>query len=306
MKTIKKENMLAVESEDKVVPNVENEYSRLKRVMVIYPPEKITTFNDLVVNPVQKAVIENKLSSSIEEHPEALKQLLNFFEVLKQQGVELVFSKVKSGKNGHTPLFTRDIGLIIKDKVLPASMRYEYRTGEIEGLFQHISEEKIVKPSINYLIEGGDFSILDDGLVLVGIGPRTDIRGFRLLEKTFPENTFISVQPVSDEIAFHLDTLLGVVGKKKIVCIKRLLPKKLLRILKSKGYMLIEADQSEFQTCCTNVIAIDDGKVIAAAENKKTNKNLRNAGIEVIEVKLSEILIQGGGPHCLTLPLLRE
>lgn len=291
---------------NKVVPNISDEYSPLQKVLVIHPPTVITTFNDLIVNPVQKERVKGKDERTVEEHPLALIQLNNFFEVLKAQGIELVYSKVSSGKEGHTPLFTRDIGLIIQDKVLPASMRYYYRSGEIDGLYQHIEEERIVKTNGKYLLEGGDFTVLDDGLVLVGIGPRTDMRGFRLLKKTFPEITFMAVKPVSEEIAFHLDTLLGVVGRKQILCIKDFLPKKLLLFLKRKGYKIIEADPNEYKTCCSNVIAVDDSKVIAAAENRNTNINLRKEGIEVIEVELSEILIQGGGPHCLTLPLIRN
>jgi len=55
----------------------------------------------------------------------------------------------------------------------------------------------------------------------------------------------------------------------------------------------------------TNVLAIEDGKVISASCNKECNKNMRIEGLEVIEIEMSELLKGGGGPRCMTLPVKR-
>ena len=288
-----------------LTPRVNDEYSQLIKVMVVSPPSVITSFNDLIVNPVQAFHSQGK-EDVVEKKPLATQQYSKLLSLLKVLGIELVYSNVKPGRAGHTPLFTRDVGIIIGDKVLPSVMKYEYREGEVEGIKQNISKKHIIKDSRPYTIEGGDFALLSPNLALVGIGPRTNELSLDVLRDHFTKTEFVPVYPVHSDKAFHIDTVLGIVGKTTIVCIPEWIPNDIINLLRSKGYHLIEASKDEFTTCCTNVLAIGDKKVISAAENKKTNQTMRQNGIEVIEVELSDILTQGGGPHCLTLPLVRN
>ena len=287
-----------------IIPSIYNEYSPLTKVLVVNPPEKFTKMNDLKVNPID--IKNSKGKPVIEECPEQKIEFNEFVNTLKQNGVEIVYSDVKPGRPGHTPLFTRDIGVIIGDTVLPSKMAYQYREGEVNGIFQNISPFKIIKDDRNYKIEGGDFALLEPNLALVGVGPRTNNFALQILQNNFPDITFIPVYPVIKEKAFHIDTVLGIVGKKMLVGVSDWIPKNVLDLLKNRGYQIIEADQDEYSTCCTNVLAIDDRKIISASDNKKTNEKLRKAGVEVIEVGISGILKRGGGPHCLTLPLERK
>ena len=56
----------------------------------------------------------------------------------------------------------------------------------------------------------------------------------------------------------------------------------------------------------TNTVALAPGKVITYNRTQVTNRVLRKAGIEVLEIEGSELVRGRGGPHCMTLPLLRE
>ena len=42
---------------------------------------------------------------------------------------------------------------IFKDKVLPSFMRFDYRKGEIDGLYQSIDNSKIIEVNQEYMIE---------------------------------------------------------------------------------------------------------------------------------------------------------
>jgi len=297
------ENLKNPEFESRLIPSICDEYSTLIKVLMVKPLEKFTKMNDLSVNPIDKKNSEGK--PAIEECPEQKEEFNGLLNTLKENSVEIYYSDVKPGRPGHTPLFTRDIGIVIGDKILPSKMAYEYRKNEVDGIFQNVSPFQIIKDQRDYKIEGGDFALLEPNLALVGIGPRTNELSLQVLREHFPKIEFVPVHPVLKEKAFHIDTVLGIVGNKMLVGVSDWIPKDILNLLKDRNYKIIEADKDEYFTCCTNVLAIGDKKIISAAENSKTNEKLRRAGVEVIEIELSGILKRGGGPHCLTLPLKR-
>jgi len=76
--------------------------------------------------------------------------------------------------------------------------------------------------------------------------------------------------------------------------------------LESKGVDLIEVSDEELHTCAPNLLPVGPKKVIVPAINLKMTQELRKKGIDVIEVDLSEFAKGGGGPTCLTLPLIRD
>ena len=55
-----------------------------------------------------------------------------------------------------------------------------------------------------------------------------------------------------------------------------------------------------------NTLAISPGKVIVYDRNYVTNRLLTEAGIQVLEIKSSELSRGRGGPRCMAMPLERE
>jgi N-dimethylarginine dimethylaminohydrolase len=69
---------------------------------------------------------------------------------------------------------------------------------------------------------------------------------------------------------------------------------------------MIEIDPNERDSMACNVLSLGDRKLIAIEENRRTNARLREHGFEVGTFHGSEISHNGGGgPTCLTRPILR-
>ncbi|MBZ5574253.1 MAG: hypothetical protein LAO09_20510 [Acidobacteriia bacterium] len=79
-----------------------------------------------------------------------------------------------------------------------------------------------------------------------------------------------------------------------------------VELLKVRSYQFIEIDPTERSTLACNVLALGNKRLLALDENAKTNAKLRAAGFDVRTFPGSELCINGGGgPTCLTRPLLR-
>jgi N-dimethylarginine dimethylaminohydrolase len=79
-----------------------------------------------------------------------------------------------------------------------------------------------------------------------------------------------------------------------------------VELLQSRGYRLLEIEYSERHTLACNVLALGEKRLLALEENRTTNQKLHRAGFEIKTFPGSELCVNGGGgPTCLTRPLLR-
>jgi arginine deiminase len=62
----------------------------------------------------------------------------------------------------------------------------------------------------------------------------------------------------------------------------------------------------ELSLQAANVVQLAPGKVIAYAHNKYTNQALRQRGVKVLAFEGKYLADSLGGPHCLTMPLVRK
>ncbi len=69
---------------------------------------------------------------------------------------------------------------------------------------------------------------------------------------------------------------------------------------------LLESVLRESRFMATNIIATAPGQVVAYDGNQRTERALRDAGVDVRTFPSGELVRANGGPHCLTLPLQRQ
>lgn len=196
----------------------------------------------------------------------------------------------------------------------------------------------------SYSIEGGDIQVLSDKVIAIGISERTEPDAIaNLARQIFKDKTnkfeVVLAIDIPDERSFmHLDTVMTRVDYKKFAVhshvmnistvyeikpskngdlnIKELnltLDKILEKYLKIDKVELIKcgngsriAAEREQWSDGVNFLCVKPGVVIAYDRNFVTNQALKDHGVRVIEIPSCELSRGRGGPHCMSMALVRE
>jgi N-dimethylarginine dimethylaminohydrolase len=172
----------------------------------------------------------------------------------------------------------------------------------------------------NGSFEASNMVWVDDKSVILAVGLRSNMEGLRQVEYILrnlgiedihvahlPGHLYSRKHQVGGSSGmFHLDMTFGMAYDKIGVLWPGGVGYDTVLWLESKGVDLIEVSDDELLTCAPNLLPIAPKKVIVPAFNLRMTEGLRKRGIHVIEVDLSEFAKGGGGPTCLTLPLIRD
>jgi N-dimethylarginine dimethylaminohydrolase len=158
------------------------------------------------------------------------------------------------------------------------------------------------------LAEGGDTLWLDEQTLLVGRSYRTNDAGIAALRGALPGVEVLAFDLPHlrgrDEV-LHLLSLLSPLDRDLAVAYVPLLPVRLVELLEERGVTLVGVPDDEFETMGPNVLALAPRVGLAVAGNETTRRRLTRAGVEVLVYRGDELSKGGGGPTCLTCPLLR-
>jgi arginine deiminase len=195
-------------------------------------------------------------------------------------------------------------------------------------------------------IEGGDVIVLSKKSIAIGYSERTDPEAIALVAKEILKDKNVErvyqVHLPKLRYCMHLDTVFTIIDENLIVAYPGALESELTTVIYHKegideaGNPIIAKEEAkdsflnvlqkeipflevietggghpdygprEQYYDGTNVFAISPRRVVSYNRNKHTNRVLKEAGVEVLEIRSSELSRGLGGPRCMTMPLERQ
>jgi len=236
------------------------------------------------------------------------------FEELQAAGAEVVELPPAAGLSldavyAHDASLPTDHGLIV--------MRPGKTNRVAEGEQHHSYSQTLGIPCLGKITapgttEAGDMVWLDSKTLLIGHGYRTNAAGIQQMRDLLaPKGVEVLSAPLpyglGPSACLHLMSLMSMLDEHTVLVDLPWLAVETVELLKARGFKFVEIDYSERDTLACNVLALGLKRLLATEENRKTNDRLRQAGFDVRTFPGTDLCVNGGGgPTCLTRPLLRE
>jgi len=217
----------------------------------------------------------------------ALKQHSAYCGILKELGLELV--KLTPDDVHPDACFVEDTVVVHKDRAIITRMAKESRRGESPGVEAVLSEykqiESVKEPGT---LEGGDVIHLENSLIC-GITERTNHDGASQMEHWLQTH----VHRIEDPNIMHIKSHVTFLGKNTIVCNPRYVDHPVL-IPFTKIVLPPEESLS------ANTLTIGD-TVIMSSRHQETSNLVRESGLDVIQLDMSEFEKCDGALTCLSV-----
>ncbi len=155
--------------------------------------------------------------------------------------------------------------------------------------------------------EGGDFVILEPGLVLIGYcGERSEKEGSEQVAQFVRDMGWEAIVAPIPALFVHMDGLVVPLAEKLLVACVDAMEDWLIGLLKERGFRFVDVGFREAKALGVNLVALGNDKVLSMKGANNLNAEMRALGFEVHEPDMSMFTLGGGGVHCLSQALCRD
>jgi N-dimethylarginine dimethylaminohydrolase len=286
----------------------QSETGRLRRVLMKHPREAFVS---------QRSIDSQWAALNFLAAPDFLCACAEFdalVRVLEDTGTE-VHLLPADPQTGLDSIYTRDASVVSTRGAILCNMGKILRVGEPDAQsapLAALGHQAFGRIEGAGNVEGGDTAWMGPRTLAVGHGYRTNATGIAQLRELLGDAVDeMVVVPLphwhGPGDVMHLMSLISPVTPDIALVYSPLLPVPFRSWLLERGTTLVEVADEEFEHMAGNVLAVGARTVVALDGNSRTRQALEAAGIEVLTYQGREISIKGGGgPTCLTRPLLRD
>jgi len=286
----------------RVIPSwgADSETGTLRHVL-LGPPEN---FRWLPTSAISKATLESGATFDAELARAQHRELVSIYE---SAGVTV--HRLEPDPALPYQVFARDSSVMTPAGAVVTQLKQQWRRGEYAPVirFYQESEIPIARMITAGAIEGGDVTIVEPGVMLIGNGEeRTEVQAARQLAGWMEELGWeVRIEPIPGQFV-HIDVLVSILAPKlAAVCVESA-SGGLTAWLRGKGFEILEVSTADAFELGVNAISLGDERVISSAGSAKLNEQMRSLGLTVFDPDLSMFTKGGGGAHCLAQALDRD
>ncbi len=285
---------------------VDSEYKPLRSVLLHKPAPEVGDIAD-----PKEALHIRKIDYAIME--EEYRQIVNVYRKFKIK-VHLITNCRKNNNNGiflQNLMFVRDLffmtprGAIISR--MSSGVRKEeagYAEKAIRGI--GINIRKVIEGRGTF--EGADALWVNNRLILIGVGKRTNAEGFRQVKEELKLDGVLCIRVPAPEDTLHLLGALQLVDSNLALVRADTVSSEATALLRKNKIKVISIrENAELKKKhAMNFLTIAPGKIIMPADCPRTKRIYEKSGIKIAaEVSITQLANAAGGLACATGILAR-
>ena len=299
------------------------EYDPLRKVMLFRPGLEIAqiTFETFKELSFRDVVYWKRFQKEHDAFCELLKgeniEVILLNDLLSEQDMSIIDPNM---------VYLRDTCAIPSSGYIQMRMFHQVRTPEpilVTRSLKKLGIPPLLSITSPGILEGGDFVFPDGQTLMIGYGTRTNEDGLNQVIRIALEKVVEAVILVPlPSWRVHLDGGMMFVDKDLIIyhpasvgtfparVMRREEPVQFVSLMdfvkENYDAETIPISDNELYLFGANVVCLDRRKCVIYEWNERIIKELRERSVEVLPIQGGELARGGGGPHCMTLPILRK
>ena len=210
----------------------------------------------------------------------------------------------------HLPyqIYARDSSVLTPWGPVITQMYSPWRRGEWVSVANFYQQQDI--PLYDVItagaFEGGDFMVLEPGVVLCGYtGERTSEAGLNQMKSWVEKEGWEFKAYQFDPYFLHLDVKFAMLSEKLAAVCTQAVEDELLDWLKARQIEIIDISYRSVLELGVNVVALGKDRVLIPKASEELVGKAKAHGLEVFAPDMSMFTSGGGGVHCMCQPLSR-